>query len=103
MVEIDGKPLRPVDTDHGRIVLAFDAARGNFSGTSGCNDLKGRFDTTGYPLTLMSDKSLQLCRGDEETQRAMKSVLRDTRAYRVSSTTLELLDAKGERLAKFER
>jgi heat shock protein HslJ len=103
IVEINGKPMDAADKDHRKIVLAFDATRGTFSGTSGCNDLAGRFAKNGAPLTPASDQPPQLCRVDEQTERGMRSAIQNARGYRVSSTTLELLDAKGECLAKLER
>lgn len=103
MTEIKSKAVRPANKDHRRIVLAFDTDRGTFSGTSGCNDLAGRFATTTGTLTLKSDKSLRICRVDQRTERAVRSVMNDTRGYRVSGATLELLDEKGQRIAKLER
>jgi heat shock protein HslJ len=103
IVEIAGKPVGQADTDHPRIVLAFDAIRRTFSGTSGCNDPAGRFVKNGSPLTRSSDTSAHICHVDEGTERAMRSVIQEMRGYRASSTTLELLDEKGECLAKLER
>ena len=54
-------------------------------------------------LMLKSDKPLQICRVDQRTERAVRSVIDDTRGYRISGNTLELLDQKGKRLAKLER
>jgi len=103
VVEINGKPVGPADKDHRQIVLAFDDIRQTYSGTSGCTDLAGRFAKNGAPLTPSSDQASQICRVDEATQRAMRAVMQDTRGYRVSGTTLELLDAKGGSLARLER
>jgi len=100
IVEIDGKPVGQMDTDHRRIVLAFDANRRRFSGVSGCNDSAGRFAKNGAPLTRTSDKSSPVCHVDEQTDRAMRSVIQEMRGYRVSNATLELLDEKGGCLAK---
>jgi heat shock protein HslJ len=103
VTEIKNKPVRPASKTHRKIVLAFDADFGTFSGTSGCNDLAGRFTTSDATLTLKSDKSLQICRVDQRTERSVRSVINDTRGYRLSGTTLELLDDKGKRIAKLER
>ena len=102
MTEIDAKPVRPASKTHRRIFLAFDEGHGTFSGTSGCNDLAGRFQTAGGKLTLKSDRSLRICRVDQKTERAVRGVINDTRAYRISGTTLELLNDRGQRIAKFE-
>ena len=76
---------------------------GTYSGTSGCADVAGRFAKNGAPLTPTSDKSSPTCRVDEQTVRAMRDALQDTRGYRITSTTLELLNAKGQCVAKLER
>lgn len=103
MTEINGKPVRPENKDHRKIVLAFNTDRGTFSGASGCNDLAGRFATTKGTLTLTSNKSLQICRVDQRTERAVRGVMNDTRGYRVSGAALELLDEKGKPIARLER
>ena len=102
MTEIDNKPVRPASKTHRKISLVFDDEHGTFSGTSGCNDLAGRFETGGGKLTLKSDRSLRICRVDQKTERAVRGVINDTRAYRISGTTLDLLNDRGQRLARFE-
>ena len=103
MFQIKNKPVRPADKTHREIVLTFDAERGTFSGTSGCNDLAGRFHVVGESLTLRPTKSLQICRVDQRTERSVRSVINDTRGYRISGAKLELLDTKGQVIARLER
>jgi len=100
MVEIGGQPVSQLESDRRKVVLDFDAPRGTYKGTSGCTDPAGRFFKNGASPT--SDKS-QTCRVDEQTARAMRNALQDARGYRVTPTTLELLNAKGEVVAKLER
>ena len=102
MTEINTKPVRPASKTHRQIVLVFNEAHGTFSGTSGCNDLDGRFDAGGGKLTLKSDRSLRICRVDQKTERAVRGVINDTRAYRISGTTLDLLNDRGQRIARLE-
>ena len=102
MTEINNKAVRPASTTHRKITLAFNDEHGTFSGTSGCNDLSGRFETAGGKLTLKSDRSLRICRVDQKTERAVRGVINDTRAYRLSGTTLDLLNDRGQRIARFE-
>lgn len=101
MVEIDTKPVRPASKTHRKIVFSFNDTHGTFSGTSGCNDLAGTFQAAGGKLTLKSDRSLRICRVDQKTERALRGVISDTRAYRIVGTTLDLLNAKGQRIARF--
>jgi heat shock protein HslJ len=103
MAEIDGKPVRPASKTHRKIVLTFDDEHGTFSGTTGCNDLAGRFEGGSGKLLLKSDRSLQICRVDQKTERAVRGVINDTRGYRISGATLELLDDKGRRIASLNR
>ena len=103
MTEVKSKPVRPADKDHRQIVLAFDTDRSTFSGASGCNNLAGRFALIEGTLTLKPDRSLRICRVDQRTERAVRSVIDDTCYFRVPAMTLELLDDKGRRLAKLER
>ena len=102
MTEIKNKPVRPASKTHRTIVLAFDEGRGTFSGTSGCNDLSGRFEAGSGKLTLKSDTSLRICRVDQKTERAVRGVINDTRGYRISGTTLDLLNDRGQRIARLE-
>jgi hypothetical protein len=91
------------ERDHRQVVLAFDTYRRTYSGVTGCSDLAGRFAKNGASLTASSDKSLQICRVDKVTDEAIRGVMHKVKGYRVTSTTLELLDAKGVALAKLER
>ena len=103
LTEIEAKTVRPADKTHRKIVLTFDPATGRFSGTSGCNNLAGRFTVVEQTLTFKSDKSLQICRVDQRTERGVRGVIEDTRSYRMAGNTLVLLDDKGKLLAKLER
>ena len=103
MVEIKGAPAPTGDKDRRKVIVAFNAARPEYWGFSGCTDAAGRFVKNGAPLPAASDGAAQTCKVDEQIARAMKSALQDTRSYRVTPTTLELLNAKGERVAKMDR
>lgn len=103
MVEVDGKPLRPADKDHRQIVLVFDSESGTLSGMTGCNDLQGRVHVNGSTLTMKTAKPLPICRADRKTENALNGIIRDTRGYRISGRTLELLNQKGQAIAKLVR
>ena len=102
MTEINSKPVRPASKTHRKISLVFDEDRGTFSGTSGCNDLAGRFEAASGKLTLKFDRPLRICRVDQKTERAVRGLINDTRGYRISGTTLDLLNERGQRIARFE-
>ena len=95
--------MRPTDKTHRQIAFAFDAEYGTFAGTSGCNELDGYFQADAAKMTLKSAKPLRICRVDQRTERALRGVINDTRGYRILGKALELLDEKGQRIAKFER
>lgn len=103
MVEINGKPVRPVDKSHPQIAFVFDVEKGTYSGTSGCNDLEGFFQADASMLALKSAKPISICRVDRKTENALNGVIRNTRGYRVLGKALEFLDAKGKRIARLER
>ena len=102
MTEIKNNPVRPASKTHRNIVLAFDDAVGTFSGRSGCNNLSGRFQAAGGTLTLKPDQSLRICRIDQKTERALRGVINETRGYRISGTTLDLLNERGQRIARLQ-
>ena len=100
LTELDNRPVRPADKTHRKIVMSFDDQRQAFSGTSGCNEFEGRFEagTSGLKLTLQ--KPLHICRVDQRTERALRGTIKDTRSFRITGSTLELLDDRGKRIAR---
>ena len=101
--EINSKAVRPVDKMHRKIVLSFDVDRQIFSGMSGCNELEGRFTALDGTLSLRPSKPMQICRADQKTERALRGVFSETRSFRMSGLTLELLDGNGKPIARLER
>jgi len=99
LTELDSRPVRAADKTHRKIVMHFEESSRVFSGTSGCNDFTGRFESTAGALKLTLDKGLQICRVDQRTERALRGTIKDTRAYRITGSTLELLDDRGKRIA----
>ena len=102
LTELNSKPIRPSTKDRRDILLSFNEETRTFSGVSGCNALDGKFESNGRTMALALSKSMQICRVDQSNERALRAAIKDTRAYRIAGTTLELLDERGARLATFE-
>ena len=100
--DLDDKPIRPATRTRRPIILAFDTPTGTFTGMSGCNELAGDIAAGPRTLTITPRKSMRACLADASTERAFSSTLKETRAYRIIGTTLDLLDEHGTRIARFE-
>jgi uncharacterized lipoprotein YbaY/heat shock protein HslJ/uncharacterized lipoprotein NlpE involved in copper resistance len=79
-----------------------DAAAGGYSGSSGCNRVVGTYAISGTLMTLTSGGTLMACKDQAETEAGFLTALKATRWYRIAGRTLELFDATGTRLARFE-
>jgi copper homeostasis protein (lipoprotein) len=79
-----------------------DPAAGGYSGSSGCNRVVGTYAAAGALMTLTSGGTLMACRDQAETEAGFLTALKATRWYRIAGHTLELFDASGTRLARFE-
>lgn len=75
---------------------------GSYSGSSGCNRVVGTYTIANGTMALTSGGTLMACKDDAATEAAFVALLKATRAYRITGRVLELMDADGARLAKFE-
>lgn len=78
---------------------------GRVVGNTGCNSLSGAFTASGGELgfgMLAQTKRGCAAREGNELERAYNSALSATRSYRIKSGRLELLDADGMVVARFE-
>jgi heat shock protein HslJ len=81
--------------------LVFTAAR--VAGSDGCNRVSGGYTVDGQAITFGAMIGTQMaCPGTGEVERAFGAALRATRSWRISGSSLDLLDAKGEVVARFE-
>jgi uncharacterized lipoprotein YbaY/heat shock protein HslJ/uncharacterized lipoprotein NlpE involved in copper resistance len=74
----------------------------SFAGSSGCNRLVGSYAISGSTMTLTSGGTMVACKEEAKTESAFLTALQATRTYRVTGRVLELTDAKGVRVARFE-
>ena len=82
--------------------ITFQAEPPAFSGTSGCNRLIGTFAIDNATMTLKSGGTMMACKDEARTEAAFLTALQATRTYRIAGRVLELRDAKGIRVARFE-
>lgn len=74
-----------------------------FSGSGGCNRLMGGYVLTGDSLTFGAIAGTKMaCPGGMDTEAAFVAALTQVRAWRVVGRLLELRDAQGTVLARFE-
>jgi copper homeostasis protein (lipoprotein) len=103
LVELAGKSIiTPADKRAPHLVL--DAREPQYAGNVGCNQLIGGFESSGSALkfkgggmTMMACEPELMARED-----ALSKALNATTSFRQQDLGLELLDAQGQRLARFE-
>lgn len=73
------------------------------AGFSGCNHLMGRYRMQGDQLKFEDvGGTLMACERGMDTEAALTQALRDTARWKITGERLELFDASGASLAKFE-
>ncbi len=84
--------------------LRFDAAEGRVGGTGGCNRMIGGYKTEGDSIefTRMASTMMACPDGGMEGDRRLASALEAARRWLVAGPVLELFDAAGTRVARFE-
>ena len=83
--------------------LVFAAEEDRVSGSSGCNGLIGAFEADGDKLTLSRMAgTLMACPSGMEQEREFLTTLPATASYRIEGDRLELRDAQGGVLARFQ-
>jgi copper homeostasis protein (lipoprotein) len=107
LTRLAGKAIPPAADARRELSLTFQLPEGDapgaFSASTGCNRLIGTYVTDNATMTLTPGGTLMACKDDAAIEAAIVAALKATRHYRVAGRTLELLDAKGERLARFVR
>ena len=76
---------------------------GRFAGSDGCNRLTGSYELKGETITFSKIAgTMMACPDTAGTERAFKQALPNTRRWKITGDGLELYDADGTRLARFE-
>jgi heat shock protein HslJ len=83
--------------------LIFANYQPRISGSGGCNRLTGSFELDGDKLRLgrMAGSMMAWATGMEQEQRFLRSIEKVER-YRITGSHLEMLDATGAVIARFE-
>jgi heat shock protein HslJ len=95
----------PVMTDSQRQqpYLTFDAKSLRMTGSGGCNRLTGSYKRNGDQLTFGQIASTRMaCVQGMETENAFLQALQHVTTWKIAGNQLELLDAAGNLVARFE-
>jgi len=101
-VRLSGTPVQAAGKQREpHLIFASDQPR--ISGSGGCNRVTGSFDLDGDKLRLgrMAGTRMACPTGMEQEQRFLQSIEKVER-YRISGSHLEMLDAAGAVIARFE-
>jgi copper homeostasis protein (lipoprotein) len=102
LVRLSGTPVRVAEAQpEPHLIFAGDEPR--ISGSGGCNRVTGSFELDGDKLHLgrMAGTMMACLTGMEQEQRFLQSLAKVER-YRISGSHLEMLDAAGAVIARFE-
>jgi copper homeostasis protein (lipoprotein) len=99
-VQLGAKPVRA--SAPSEVWITLDPRAHRFTGSSGCNRINGSFDVQGEALRFGRTASTMKACPEMEIERAFLSALEDTRRYRASGRTLELLGGDGKVLVRLE-
>jgi heat shock protein HslJ len=76
---------------------------GKVAGSDGCNRLVGSYELTGETITFgRLAGTMMACPDTDATDRAFRQALEQARRWKIAGDSLELFDASGARLARFE-
>jgi heat shock protein HslJ len=76
---------------------------GRATGSGGCNRMTGSYELSGDRLSLgQMAGTLMACTEGMETERAFLDALGRVKGWRIAGQQLELLDAAGNMVARFE-
>lgn len=94
-VELNGLTT-PTTDDDSRPTLIFNTQKSRIGGYSGCNNFFGDYKLNGNTITFSkTGATKRACIGiGDELERAMLSVLRDTKTIEIHGDTLQLVDNK---------
>lgn len=102
LVRLEGEPVPVAEKQtEPHLILAADELR--VSGSGGCNRVMGGFELDGDRLSFsrMASTMMACVNGMEVEQRFLKS-LEDVQRYRIGGSHLDMLDAGGDVVARFE-
>ncbi|MGH9257594.1 MAG: META domain-containing protein [Vicinamibacterales bacterium] len=100
-MQLGGKPVPAADASR-EAHLVFEPG-GRVAGSDGCNRVAGSYELNGDAITFGQMAPTRMaCPDTSETERAFHDVLTRASRWRILGDRLELFDAAGTRLARFE-
>jgi copper homeostasis protein (lipoprotein) len=100
LTQLAGKPVTGAEGREAHLIFA---AGGRLGGSDGCNRVTGGYELTGDTFTVGKVSVTRMaCSGSADTERAFQSALNGAARLRTVGNLLELYDAAGKRLARFE-
>ena len=101
LIQLRGRKVSGGDRRHPYLVLQ--SPLGKVQGYGGCNHFKGGFRKEGSTIRFLAIGATRMqCQTGYELESVFLKALDETRGWRISGSLLELLDEKGELLARFE-
>jgi heat shock protein HslJ len=83
--------------------LILNAEAHRAGGSGGCNGIMGKYELEGDRLTFPGMAATRMaCKQGMDTEHAFLNALNQTKAWRITGETLELLDGEGRIVARFE-
>lgn len=106
LTNLAGRTIPPVANVRREPSLTFEAPMdgmpGAYAGSSGCNRVIGTYALANATMTLTGAGTLMACKDEAANETAFNAALKATRTYRIAGRVLELMDAAGARVARFE-
>ena len=102
LVHVEDRPVKAPPSPR-QAHLVFDADSGRVTGAGGCNRLSGAYERRGDELTFSKMAgTMMACADGMETEKAFLRALTKVKSFRIEEQNLELRDADGNVLARFE-
>jgi len=102
LTQVDGAPVAAVERQREAHFILHPADR-RVSGSGGCNGIGGNYELAGDRLTFgRMIRTMMACETGMDTENRFLAALSRARKAAVSGQQLQLLDADGKALARFE-
>jgi len=99
---VGGMPVLP-DSRHPEANITLNSGNRSVTGSGGCNRLTGSYSVSGSRLSFGPIASTRMaCASGMQNEQSFLNVFARVRSWRISGQTLELLDDRGNSLARFD-
>jgi putative lipoprotein len=102
LIELGNAPVL-IDARHPEANITLQSGNRRVTGSTGCNRLSGSYSVNGSRLSFGTIASTKMaCISGMEIEQPFLNALGRVRSWRISGQTLELLDDRGNSLARFD-